>query len=90
MALKIRTGKESRGPCRETPRFLTWSFENVLTSLGQVRNTTGGAVMGVGGENDRESGDDTESETPVQCSVGSHQEGVETCQKSYLGKRWKQ
>ena len=46
--------------------------------------------MGVGGENDRASGDDTESETPVQCSVGSLQEGVQTCQKSYLGKRWKQ
>ena len=77
MALKIRTGKESRGLYRETPRFLTWSFENVLTSLGRMRNTAGGAVMGVGGENDDMSGDDTDSETPVKCSVESHQEGVQ-------------
>ena len=56
MALKIRTGKESRGLYRETPRFLTWSFENVLTSLGRMRNTAGGAVMWVGGENDEVGG----------------------------------
>ena len=46
--------------------------------------------MGVGGENDDMSGDDTDSETPVKCSVESHQEGVQTHQKSYLGKRWTQ
>lgn len=90
MALKIRTGKESRGLYRETPRFPTWSFENVLTSLGRMRNPRGGAVTGVRGENDEGSRDDTESETPVKRSVESHQEGVQTRQKSYLGKRWKQ
>lgn len=46
--------------------------------------------MGVGGENDDMSGDDTDSETPVKCSVESHQEGVQIRQKSYLGKRWTQ
>ena len=45
--------------------------------------------MRVGGENDEGSGDDTKSETPVKRSVESHQEGVQTRQKSYLGKRWK-
>lgn len=44
----------------------------------------------VGHENDEASGNDTEFQTPVKRSVESHQEGVQTRQKSYLGKRWTQ